>query len=148
MLRSPNFRDHTGLVTANSPLEDDLNEIIDRIGAGRRLPDRFYRAAIDRDHDALLDALGVMHLHLGNRGSDELLFLVQYPERVVLLEINSHKHFTTEPKGSLLSSLHQQHLERMAREAAETEIAEGAARRAAIERSVMRLRPTRQKTDE
>ena len=125
-----------------------MKEIVARISAGRPLPDRFYRAGVDRDHDALLDALGVMHLHLGGRGSDDLLFLVQYPDRVVLLEINSHKHFTTEPKGSLLASLHEQHLERMAKEAAETEIAEGAARRAAIERSVKSLRPARQKTDE
>ena len=41
MLRCPNFRDFTNLVTDGGALERDLNEIIDCIAAGRTLPRRF-----------------------------------------------------------------------------------------------------------
>jgi hypothetical protein len=41
-------------------------------------------------------------------GSDVLLFAVEYADRVVFLEVNSHKHFDREPKGSVLLSLHKQ----------------------------------------
>jgi hypothetical protein len=43
-------------------------------------------------------------------GSDELLFAVEYADRVALLEVNTHKHFKTEPKGSVLLSLHRSSL--------------------------------------
>ncbi|MBO9706797.1 MAG: hypothetical protein J7521_01180 [Caulobacter sp.] len=58
----------------------------------------------------------MIHLHLGGQNSDVLLFLVQYPDRVVLLEINTHQHFATEPKGSLLRAVHERHLARIAQE--------------------------------
>lgn len=45
-------------------------------------------------------------------GSDVLLFAVEYDDRVVFLEVNSHKHFKTEPKGSVLLSLHHQCLKK------------------------------------
>ena len=143
VLRSPNFRDHSGLVASRGDLEDDLNEIIDRIGAARVLPERFYRAGIDQDGDELLEALGVMHLHLGSQASDELLFLVQYEDRVVLLEINSHKHFVAEPKGSLLASLHERHLARMEAEAAREREARAVGRKAALDEAFKSLRSRR-----
>lgn len=34
-----------------------------------------------------------MHLHLGGRGSDTLLFLMQFADKVVLLETNTHRRF-------------------------------------------------------
>jgi hypothetical protein len=37
-----------------------------------------------------------------------LLFAVEYDDRVVFLEVNSHLHFQSEPAGSILLSLHQQ----------------------------------------
>lgn len=134
-------------MTPDSLLENDLNEIIDRIGAGRAIPERFYRAGIDRDPDELLDTLGIMHLHLGNRGSDELLFLVQYSERVVLLEINSHKHFATEPKGTLLAALHERHLTRLAQEGAKADAAKTAERAARIGKAMEGLRTARRTKD-
>ena len=83
-----------------------------------------------------------MHLHLGGQNSDELLFLVQYPERVVLLEINSHKHFATEPKGSLLDSLHERHLARIATEIAMDAASEAARRGARLAGAMHRLKST------
>lgn len=140
MRSSPKFKDYSRRVVAGSQYEDDLNDIIDKIGGGYALPDRYYRAGIDRDEDRLLDEQGIMHLHLGGRDSDVLLFLVQYEDRVVLLEINSHKHFTTEPKGTLLRALHDQALQAQEREEDEKK----AARKELIRNS---LRP-RPKTDD
>lgn len=116
-MRAPSFRDHSRRVVVGSVYDDDFNEIVEQISAGTRLQERFYRAGIDDDHDALLEQEGVIHLHLGGKNSDVLLFLVQYPDRVVLLEINTHKHFKTDPVGSILRSLHEQYLVRTAHEA-------------------------------
>jgi hypothetical protein len=109
-VRSPNFRDYSRIVEAGDAYDDDLNAIIDEISRGGGVSERFYRAGIDSDHDTLLEQEGVIHLHLGGKNSDVLLFLVQYADRVVLLEINTHKHFKTDPIGTLLRSLHEQHL--------------------------------------
>jgi hypothetical protein len=141
--RSPGFRDHSGAVTPGSEYDDDLDDIIDRISQGHTLPERYYRAGIDRDHDDLLETEGVVHLHLGGRNSDVLLFLVQYPDRVVLLEINTHKHFATEPKGSLLRAVHERHLARIAQEVA-AQLAEQAT---SIRASVDKLRKPRPPPD-
>jgi hypothetical protein len=116
---APNFKDWTGLVFSMPELENDLNELIERIGDGRLLPARFYRRGIERDDDALLEEDGIKHLHLGGADSDVLLWLVEYDDRVVLLEINSHKHFETEPPGSLLRSLHDNFLRERDRQSAE-----------------------------
>jgi len=116
---APNFKDWTGLVFSTPELEDDLNDLIERIGDGRLLPLGSYRRGIDRDDDALLEAHGIKHLHLGGADSDVLLWLVEYDSRVVILEINSHKHFETEPPGSLLRSLHDNFLRNADRQSAD-----------------------------
>lgn len=115
-MRAPNFRDQSRMVLDGTAYDDDLDEIISQIAAGAGVSERFYRAGIDEDHDALLAQEGVIHLHLGGKNSDVLLFLVQYPDRVVLLEINTHKHFETDPIGTLLRSLHERYLLRSAAE--------------------------------
>ncbi|SES16326.1 hypothetical protein [Rhizobium sp. NFR03] len=48
-----------------------------------------------------------MHLHLGSQSSNELLFLLQFDDHVTFLEINDHRHFQTDPPGTLLVRLHQ-----------------------------------------
>ena len=48
-----------------------------------------------------------MHLHLGGRHSDTLIFLIQYDDLVLLLESNSHVHFRTNPKGKNIAALVQ-----------------------------------------
>jgi len=104
------------MVVDGTVYDDDLNDIITQVSIGEDLSERFYRAGIDDDPDALLEQEGVIHLHLGGKNSDVLLFLVQYPDRVVLLEINTHKHFKTDPIGTLLRSLYEQYLLRSAAE--------------------------------
>jgi hypothetical protein len=108
VIRASNYKDHTRSVAANEHLLDDLEEITDSIEKGRPLDRRFYRSGLKIDDDPLLVMEGIKHLHLGNMGSDTLLFAVEYSDRVVFLEVNTHKHFKSEPKGSILLSLHRQ----------------------------------------
>ena len=105
---APNYRDFTRAVKGNQQLKSDLIEIADCIEKGAPLDRRFYRAGLENDGDPLLVQEGIKHLHLDHMGSDVLLFAVEYDDRVVFLEVNSHKHFKSEPKGSVLLSLHQQ----------------------------------------
>lgn len=118
---APNYRDFTRTVNGNPQLEDDLLEIADCIEKGIPLNRRFYRAGLENDGDPLLVQEGIKHLHLDHMGSDVLLFAVEYKDRVVFLEVNSHKHFKGEPKGSVLLSLHQQCLKGEDRAAAARE---------------------------
>jgi hypothetical protein len=108
VILAPNYRDFTKRVAREPDLEADLEEIAGCIEKGAPIHRRFYRAGLENDGDPLLVQEGIKHLHLDHMGSDVLLFAVEYPERVVFLEVNSHKHFKTEPKGSVLLSLHQQ----------------------------------------
>ena len=48
-----------------------------------------------------------MHLHLGGKYSDTLVFLIQYADRVVLLETNTHMHFRTQLAGKNILALSQ-----------------------------------------
>jgi hypothetical protein len=84
------------------------------------VPEKYYWIGIDRDRDELLEQRGIMHLHLGGKGSDTLLFLIQYSDRVVLLESNSHVHFETTPKGKNIVALVQAWFLNLEREIAET----------------------------
>jgi hypothetical protein len=108
VIRGAMYTDHTKRVASDEHLLNDLEEIADCLEAGRALKRRFYRTGLDLDDDdELLRADGIKHLHLGDSRSDVLLFAVEYEDRVVFLEVNTHKHFRTEPKGSVLLSLHQ-----------------------------------------
>jgi hypothetical protein len=64
-----------------------------------------------------------LHLHLGGKDSDTLVFLIQYADRVVLLKSNSHVHCKTTPKCKNIAALVQAwflNLERAMTEAAQT----------------------------
>lgn len=128
-------------------LLNEFDEIIEAIERGDGVPESCYRAGIDRDEDPLLERQGIMHLHLGGRDSDVLIFLIQYTDRVVLLESNTHVHFRTQPAGrNILALTHSWlgNLEREMHEAAEQarvaqaelERQEGEARRAKIAASI------------
>ena len=93
-----------------------------------------------------------MHPHLGGEGSDILVFPIQYRDRVLLLETNTHVHFRTQPAGKNILALHQSwlgNLEREMQEAAaqaETATAEetqraAEVRRAEIAGSIMAFKP-------
>ncbi len=100
------FQDFAG-IGKHPELRDELDDIIESIERGDGVPDRHYRAGIDLDEDALLADQGIMHLHLGGRDSDVLVFLIQYANRVVLLETNTHVHFRTQPAGKNIVALTQ-----------------------------------------
>lgn len=60
-----------------------------------------------------------MHLHLGGKHSDTLVFLIQYADRVVLLETNTHVHFRTQPAGKNILALSQSWLANLEHEVQE-----------------------------
>lgn len=100
-------------------LRDELDEIIESIERGDGVPDAHYRTGIDRDEDALLAERGIMHLHLGGKDSDVLVFLIQYADRVAMLETNSHMHFRTRPAGKNIVALSLAWLTNLEREISE-----------------------------
>jgi hypothetical protein len=107
-------------------LRAELDEIIESIERGDGVPEAFYRFGIDQDEDPLLANRGIMHLHLGGKYSDILVFLIQYPDRVVLLETNTHVHFRTQPAGKNIVALTQSWFQTL-----ENDMAAAAARAAA-----------------
>ncbi len=121
-------------------LRAELDDIVDSIGRGDGVPEKYYRAGIDRDRDELLEQTGIMHLHLGGKHSDTLIFLVQYDDLVLLLESNSHVHFRTNPKGKNIVALVQSWFVNMERDMADAaQLAAGAAERQAAEEHSRRL---------
>lgn len=108
----------TGKLRHSADLQSELHEIIQKLGAGEGLPERYYRAGIDRDYDALLSDTGIKHLHLGGQNSDVLLYVVEYTSAVLLLQINGHIHFRTRPAGKLLRQLYGSEMTRLGAAAA------------------------------
>lgn len=94
-------------VSRDQARKGELLNIIKSIESGAGVPEAHYRAGIDRDRDDLLEDGGIMHLHLGGKDSDILVFLIQYADRVVLLETNTHVHFRTRPAGKNILALSQ-----------------------------------------
>lgn len=136
--KSGGFMDHTKLVFATPELEDDYNDLIDCLLAGALVPERFYRNRIDQKPDPLLAAEGIKHLHLGGSDSDIIVFLVEYEDRVVILEISDHTRFASKPPGSLLLQVHKATLAKEDGEAAQRK-----AQRVQEKREILRngLRP-------
>ena len=60
---------------------------------------KYYRSDVVKGGDKLLVNHHVMHLHLCGKGSDTLVYLIQYPEHVVLLRIDTHVHLNDNPPG-------------------------------------------------
>lgn len=61
-----------------------------------------------------------------------LVFVVEYEDRVVFLEINGHKHFRTDPPGSLLHALYSATLANEDRAADNRRLARVAIKRLAV----------------
>ena len=99
-------------IKARPTLVNELVQIIRRIERGDGVPEEHYR-------DGLLEDKGIMHLHLGGKDSDVLVFLIQYAGEVVLLETNSHVHFRIQPAGKNILALSQSWLGNLERAAAE-----------------------------
>jgi len=82
----------------------DFSTIVERLSRGTSI-EEFYRRDIDKDHDELLAREGILHLHFGGKGSDVLLYLIQYPTDIVLLCIDTHVHLDESPPGKRLLNL-------------------------------------------
>lgn len=87
-------------------MAEELTDIIYRLGAGELIPEKCYRNRVDTTPDELLEKSGIKHLHLGGSDSDIMLFLVEYVDYVLLLDIRRHSTFKESPKGSSLLALH------------------------------------------
>ena len=106
---SPSWRDAIGL-SKRPELAEALVTIRRYITQNLDLPERFYRKDRLSSPDRLLEEDAIMHLHLGDPGTRELVFLRQYPSDVVFLEISNHDHFANDPPGSVLRQLHESKL--------------------------------------
>jgi len=123
------WTDYAG-IKENPALLDEFDDIVESIERGDGVPEAHYRTGIDVDSDDLLAQRGIMHLHLGGQNSDVLIFLIQYADRVVLLETNTHIRFRTQPAGKNILALNQSWLGNLERE---MEQAAAVARTAATE---------------
>jgi len=112
------FVDHTRILKTE-PYASDYLKFIRSIANGLPLQYGFYRREIDTSPDELLERHGIKHVHLGGAGSDVLLFAAEYEDVVILLEVNDHKHFNTDPIGSVLLSLHGRKMAQAAADASE-----------------------------
>lgn len=105
VLLSPTFRDPAGIAQ-----HDDFAGKIDLIRTcivnGTPLPSGYYSKGAGLRSDAMLANFGTMHLHLGRWNTDALLWLVQYPEHVVFLELSDHKPFAQRPIGERFHRYH------------------------------------------
>ena len=103
---APTFRDLTG-EAGDEPYVSNLLEFRRRIEQGLELPPRFYRNGIGQSSDDLLTHTGVKHIHLGKAKTDVLLFVQEFDDFVVLLEIAHHRsNFHEVPVGATLTKYH------------------------------------------
>lgn len=105
VLLSPTFRDPKGIA-----MKGDFAARIDLIRKcivnGTPLPSGYYSKGAGLRPDTMLANFGIMHLHLGRWNTEELLWLVQYPEHVVFLELSDHKAFDQQPIGGHFHRYH------------------------------------------
>ena len=85
---------------------DDFEELLEilKTDCDAEKLQRFYRSSASRRGDDLLRSdWRVMHLHLVNPGSDDIVYLVQRDDDVVIiLEISDHGHLEEVPRGKSL----------------------------------------------
>jgi len=109
--KAPTFVDRTGRA-GSDPYAKNLLEFRSRIEQGLELPPKFYRNGIGTTTDDLLQHTGVKHVHLGATKSDVLLFVEEFDDFVVLLEIAGHdQNFWEVPVGATLKKHHLDSLE-------------------------------------
>lgn len=98
ILKAPDFADHCG-VMSDARLRAQLHLLFDCIENGFSVPEDYYSAQIDKHGDRLLSELGIKHLHLSGPGSDVIVYMAEFDTWVELLEINTHVHLESEPRG-------------------------------------------------
>lgn len=87
-------------VSANKLISDNIQSIMNCIENGAPIPQKHYRASSDRKGDELLVKFGIIHLHLVHPGDNNILYLQQYEDFVLLLEVSTHTHLEKIPIGS------------------------------------------------
>ena len=105
VLLSPTFRDSAG-IALDDTFAGNIDLIRKCVANGTPLPSGYYSKGAGARSDRMLTNFGIMHLHLGRWNTDELLWLVQYPEHVVLLELSDHRPFDQRPVGGRLHGYH------------------------------------------
>lgn len=98
VVQAPDFHDYCG-VKHHARLMTEFHELLDCIHNGWPISDEFYQRQIDLQGDRLLQQLGVKHLHLGGQGSDVIVYMAEFEDWVELIEINTHVHLESEPRG-------------------------------------------------
>lgn len=68
----------------------ELAIIIDSIQRGYGVPNSCYRAGLGATPDALLSSNGIMHIHLGGKTGNSLIYLMQFDDEVVLMRAGGH----------------------------------------------------------
>ena len=117
------FQDFAG-IGKMPELRAELDGIIESIERGDGVPEAHDRAGIDRDEDLLLaDPKHHAFASTAAKNSDVFVFLIQYADRVVLLETNTHVHFRTQPARKDIAALAQAWLRNL-----ENEMADAAAK--------------------
>ena len=97
------FRD-IGNRLSKPGLLQDFQDICRRLGEGRSLLPRHYRARIDdpTSPDRLLEEYGIKHLHLGRQNSDDILYCIEFKHLVVMLQVSGHANLDIDPPGERL----------------------------------------------
>ncbi len=80
---------------------------------------RYRRSTETAKQDYALKNYGFMHLHLTEKHGNQLLWLVQYDDAVVFLEVTDHATFSAWPPGSTIDSFHRKILADLERAADE-----------------------------
>ena len=122
------YADGTGLVATDPTVQGSLVEITRCLKEGNLIPEKYYRNGIDRDTDHLLQNHGIKHLHLHpDTDVDCLLYLIEYQDSVLYLEVDEHGRHFNKPAGSVLSLLHQSEIANADAKAAANKAAKEAA---------------------
>lgn len=101
VIRHKDFADECGAMR-NAQLRQQYLQLEDNIVNGWAVPDEYYRLDVDKNKDLLLDLTGVNHLHLGGRGSDVLVYLIETEDTVFILRIAGHAYLEDNPRGGRL----------------------------------------------
>lgn len=107
-------------IALTSAQREDLRLLVRSVREGRPLPDRFYRPSRNRRGDDLLVRSGYMHLHLAGP-SDALLYLIRYPDRVLLICVDDHANLRSRPPGAQISDYAVRQAERRSPQTAQDE---------------------------
>lgn len=101
VIKHSEYVDECG-VESHAGLRGEFLDLIDHLTNGWQVPDVYYRLDVDKNKDLLLETTGVKHLHLGGRGSNVLVYLVETEDSIFILRIADHAYLEDRPRGKTL----------------------------------------------